>query len=655
MSAPAHHAHGDAAQTPHARSQAVLTWSLLTTALLALALVLVNVVAARATGRADLTEEGLYTLADGTKQVLARLEDPAKIRVFWGGLQSTYEPLRRKFAALLEEMEDASDGRVGVRWVDVSADDGKQEAKDAGVQEFVFNVAVGDEQRTAKGYSALVVEAGAGDPQVIDLLVRREREFEFLVASALVRATRKADRVVAFIDGSDRQGFGMRGGPRQRFETFKEQLKAGYGDALQWWHSLDQPLPDNVEVALVLAPSGLTDKQVFHLEQLLLRGGRAILCLDPLNLESMVINAGAEPQPTGLESWLEHLGVSVGKGSAAENDRRLWLVYPRIADDRLELTKSGYWFRVPGPLLDGSTPAFQSLRDDFAFSIYWPSPLSFDAAKNAAAGRTVTTLFTTTEDGSRNADTSTIKSGEMLRSLPREKIPLALLLEGRAESFWKGKPKPGEEPPPAPEPALPGIVPPGPAPTPEAPDGPVPGEPPAAEPAPAAPPSDTPAPPEPKPEEPKPEEPKPEEPAGPKGAPGDEPPAPAPASPPAPEEPKPDEPPPAPTEKRFDDGSLRLAVIGDADFLSDILGQRSGPNQQWMLGTGGTVVVANLLDWMMGDEALMSLRAKDSKSRAIERPEEGTQNLLKLLNLLGIPVLVGFTGLIVFLRRRQQR
>src|SRR5262245_36280653 len=136
------------------RSQSILSFSVLTTTLLGVALVLVNVVLARASTRIDLTEARLFRITDGTQQMLSDMRDPAEIRVFWGGLQARHEPIRRTFAMLLEEMANASNDKLTVRWVDVSKDEGKKEAEEAKVQKFLFSTEQGDEVVQSEGYSS---------------------------------------------------------------------------------------------------------------------------------------------------------------------------------------------------------------------------------------------------------------------------------------------------------------------------------------------------------------------------------------------------------------------------------------------------------------------------------------------------------------------
>ncbi len=632
------------------RSSSVLSFSRLASVLLLVALVLLNVVVGRASTRIDLTEEGLYTLSEGTRRIAASLQDPARIRVFWGGLPPTAEPQRRKFAALLDELAEASGDRVSVRWVDTTEKNGREEAEQAKVQLFEFFAKVGNRQQAEKGYCSLVVEAGSGDPQVLDALTRMERDFEYQVGSALVRATRKSLGVLALIDASGAGG-GM-GGRQGLFNGLREQLQRLFGEDVQYWHTLDKELPENVKTMLLVAPTNLKDEQVFHFEQFLLRGGKALVLLDKHRVDTVLDRPYGEPEPTGLESWLLALGVSVGRGVAGEADRRRWMIYPIVGQGpRGEFASSGYWFPVTPDNLDLTHPALK-VFGQIPIPMYWPTPFSVDAEVQKAAGRNVQVLATTSEAGFRSEDLGALKAGETPLGLPREKVPLMLLVEGPVSSMWKGKPAPGEPPPAAPAPA--------PAPAPEAPKEPAPApapeqpKEPAPAPAPEQPkePAPAPAPEQPKEPAPAPAPEQPKEPApGPKGEPGEEPvpgPAPLPGSP-APAAPD------AAASKRRDEGSVRLVLLGDADGTNDVLGQENRTTMMLRLGTSGNALVLNAADWLMGDDALLSLRGKATKPRTIEEVSDGKRSLLMWVNLGGVPLLMLFVGVIVFLMRQSQR
>lgn len=646
------------------RSRAILSFSRLAAVLLLAALVLVNIVLGRASTRVDLTEEGLFTLSDGTKKIASGLKDPARIRVFWGGLPPNEEVKRRKFSALLEELEDASNGMVSVRWIDTADKAGREEAVEAKVQEFKFIAKVGNRQQAENGFCSLVVQSGSGEPQVLDALTLIEREFEYQVASALVRASRKSAGVLALIDAS---GAGPEGGGRPGlFRGLQEQLQRAFGDDVQYWHTLDKPLPDNVTTMLLVAPTNLKDEQVYHLEQFLLRGGKALVLLDKHRIDTVLDRPYGEPDPTGLESWLQNLGVSVGRGVAGESDRRLWMIYPIVGQGpRGEFAGSGYWFPVRAENMDRTHPALTGLD---LVPMYWPTPLSVDQEVQKAAGRVAQVLATTSEAGFRSEDLQALKAGETPLGLPREKVPLMVLLEGPVTSLWKGKPAPGEPPPaPTPPPAVEALKPPEPAapapapapePAPAAPEAPkepapAPSAPPA-EPKPPEPQAPDPKTPDPKAPEPPAPTPQPPAPPGPKGAPGDEGqpgPVALPGGPAVPGAPAAE--PAGP--KRLEEGPVRLLLLGDADLTGDVLGQENRTTMMLRLGTAGNALVLNSIDWLMGDDALLSLRGKATKPRTIAEVEDNKRTLLMWLNLGGVPLLMLFVGVIVFLRRQAQR
>ncbi len=67
--------------------------------------------------RTDLTECGLYTLSDGTRSTLAKLEEPVDLTLYWSEtLTSEENPMLHQYARrvreLLEEYEANSGGNL---------------------------------------------------------------------------------------------------------------------------------------------------------------------------------------------------------------------------------------------------------------------------------------------------------------------------------------------------------------------------------------------------------------------------------------------------------------------------------------------------------------------------------------------------------------
>lgn len=89
-----------------------------------------------------------------------------------------------------------------------------------------------------------------------------------------------------------------------------------------------------------------------------------------------------------------------------------------------------------------------------------------------------------------------------------------------------------------------------------------------------------------------------------------------------------------------------LAVAGDSDFLTT---QGAAPgNIAWLL---------NIVDWLTLDENLIAIRSRSLVDRTIKNERLGTDksyaNIIRLTNVLIMPVLVIILGLIIFFKRRE--
>src|SRR6476620_10083301 len=81
-----------------------------------LMLIAVNIIAGRfANARLDLTREGLYTLSRGTRQTLARIDEPVTLRLYYstrlGDSVPSYGVYAPRVRELLAEYVAASKGR----------------------------------------------------------------------------------------------------------------------------------------------------------------------------------------------------------------------------------------------------------------------------------------------------------------------------------------------------------------------------------------------------------------------------------------------------------------------------------------------------------------------------------------------------------------
>jgi len=664
---PAHHA-------PRARSPLAL--SLSASLLLGAGLVLGNIALAKSNTRVDLTADRVFTLSDASKRVLETLTDPAKISVYWGEkLPPRAEPVRRRLEGLLAEYASESGGRLEVVWVKMD-DAGQEEARKRGIHEGTYSELEANKVTEARDFDGISIAYESETEKVGPLLEISEdaqslqltSNLEYEISAALYKLARPRKAIIGLVRPPPPPAFmAAQGAGDDRYSVLAQAVLAKvYGDDFRDSVSIESPVPPEVTVLVVPGPKGLSEKQAFNLEQFVLRGGKLLLLLDPVNARQ-VFMGDQPPGPSGLEDWLSSVGVSVAPGVVGDlNEENMG-----AAATRSGLTGYPFFVRSRQEQINQENPG---TRDFASVPFYFPSEIVVDAKTQVAAGREFSVLATTSEKGFVRKDTMALNSASIAPPPASEmgKKVLLVRIDGPFTSFWKGKPTPGEKPaePATPPPGAPdagmgepamaeGAMGESPAPVtpPGAPDAAM-SEPAMAEPAMAEPSMDAPVSPIPQPPKP-PEIPK------------------APAAPSAPEAPKTPEAPKAPPAgakgpegdagkagapakdtgpARLDAGKGMILVCGDAELVSDdFSGGRKditqGVTRIWG-GVNGFQFVNNLVDWMTGSDDLLSLRARGSDTHRLEEVKPETASTAQTLNYVAAPLLVLIAGALVFFVRK---
>lgn len=106
-------------------------------------------------------------------------------------------------------------------------------------------------------------------------------------------------------------------------------------------------------------------------------------------------------------------------------------------------------------------------------------------------------------------------------------------------------------------------------------------------------------------------------------------------------------------------GESRLVVVGDSDFITDLhlatLQRHIMTQKDFEKYLVGFKFALNVVDWLSQDDAMTSIRNKSLEARPIKPLESSTIMLIKVVNIVGVPVLVCILGLVVWLLRRSRR
>ncbi|MSQ69672.1 MAG: hypothetical protein EXR27_00075 [Betaproteobacteria bacterium] len=244
-----------------------------------LILVLVNFVLGAGRVRVDLTEGRMYTLSEGTRTILSKLESPVRIRLYFsqgdGSVPLPIKAFGRRVEDLLAEFRNVSGGKVLVEKLDPQPD---SDAEDSATLEGVEAQVMPSGDKFFLGLSVSYLDQKLAMPA---LSLDRERLFEYDLTRAIARATTTEKAVIGLM--SPLPVFGMPANPRMGMPqqdpyTFLSELRRDF-DVKRV--GLDpEKIEDDVKVLIVIHPRGISDKGQFAIDQFVMRGGKLIAFLD---------------------------------------------------------------------------------------------------------------------------------------------------------------------------------------------------------------------------------------------------------------------------------------------------------------------------------------------------------------------------------------
>jgi ABC-type uncharacterized transport system involved in gliding motility auxiliary subunit len=231
--------------------------------------------------RFDLTENRLFTLSDGTRNVLASLQEPITLYFYFSQASSREIPQIRSYAKrvdeLLQEFENHAAGKLTVRRVDPAP---FSEEEDRATALGLQAAPVG-----AAGESLYLGIAGSNsldDMQVMPFLQPSKEKFlEYDLAkmvSTLGNPERKKLGLLSTL--SMQPGFDPATQSMRQPWVIYEQL--GQLFDIEQVAPQAPELPQDLDVLLLVHPRDLDPNLLYGVEQFVLGGGRLIAFLDPV-------------------------------------------------------------------------------------------------------------------------------------------------------------------------------------------------------------------------------------------------------------------------------------------------------------------------------------------------------------------------------------
>lgn len=258
--------------------------------------------------RADLTENDLYTLAQGTRNILGGLDETITLRLFLSDGIASSVPAVASYAQrvedLLREYQRYAGGRIELEIIDPEPFSPEEDqAQRHGLRSIPAND--GGEAL----YFGLVGTNAVDDTQVIRFFSpQRQKLLEYDLTRAIYQLDRAEQPVVGLVSSLPLEAPARMGGGGRQSWLIVDQIEKLF--TVQSIDPAKGRIPDAVDVLMVVHPGDLSDAMLYAIDQFVLSGGHALVFVDPY-MEAQARGRRVAPRESDLEPLFEQWGVEL--------------------------------------------------------------------------------------------------------------------------------------------------------------------------------------------------------------------------------------------------------------------------------------------------------------------------------------------------------
>lgn len=354
--------------------------------------------------RVDLTEGRIYSLSPGAKALLARLDEPVRMELYWSEESGRDLPQFRAYAdrvrEFLEELVGASRGKLSLRRLDPQP---WSEAEDAARTNGLAQLRVDESGRMLT--LGLVIVNAVDEREVLPFLdPTRESFLEYEVIRSIHAVSRAKPPTVGLISRINMDAQIDPRNPRQVVPAWHilSELRSMYG--IEFIPPESEALPDGIDVLLIVHPRALPEPLLRDIDRWALAGRPLMICMDPW-CDADPVDAGGGGSMGGFQSGsasdlgplLDAWGIAwsrqevIGDRGQAQRVRTQGQGGPAVLDFVL-------WLAVEPARMAEGDPITGALKQ-----VNLATPGFFRPAAGAPAGSSVTLepLMRTSEDAKR--------------------------------------------------------------------------------------------------------------------------------------------------------------------------------------------------------------------------------------------------------------
>ena len=302
--------------------------------------------------RIDLTQNHIYTLSSGTRNIVSNLKEPITLRLFYSRRLGSTVPIYGTYAdhvrEMLGEYAAISGGKIKLEFYDPEPfSDTEDRAMAYGLQ------GVPVDQGGTQVYFGLAGSNLEDDERTVAFFQpERERFLEYDLTKLVYDLSNPKRPVIGVmsslpLDGDPRammMGRGQGGG-----QPYASTMLLRQTNQVKTVNTDAQVIDPDIQVLLVAEAQNLSDATLYAIDQFVMRGGRLMAMVDPWS-ETMA----ATPSPTGmpptdtgsnLKKLFDAWGIEFDPTKVVGDLTGAWRVRAN-ADERVQAVNYVAWFNI---------------------------------------------------------------------------------------------------------------------------------------------------------------------------------------------------------------------------------------------------------------------------------------------------------------------
>ena len=278
--------------------------------------VAVNALLRKVNARYDLTEDKLYTLSQGTKNILEKLKSPVTIRFYCSRSENQMPVQLRGFTARLEDLLDeyvsVGRGKIILDKFDPQPD---SETEYSASMDGINGEMMPDGR---KFYLGIAVSCLDKTIKVPDVTPSEQNQLEYNMTRAIYESSQSKMPVLGImtdlpVAGGNTMPFMKKQAPKPPW-IFVQELKKNF--TVNQIPTKTTQIDNDVKVLLIIHPQKLAPETVYAIDQYLLSGGRLVIALDPFclaeqrNSPQAMMGQQVMPGSSSIPELLKAWGIS---------------------------------------------------------------------------------------------------------------------------------------------------------------------------------------------------------------------------------------------------------------------------------------------------------------------------------------------------------